>query len=99
MADMTQTNRKPPDELADVRERMKQLKHREDELKASLIAGEVDLVGDEFIAKISQVTSERINSPKLRKEVAAEQLKPYLVTSTATVVNVERMAATEDENG
>ena len=93
---MAETNRKPPDELADVRERMKELKRREDELKADLIAGKVDLVGDEFVARISQVTSERINSPKLRKEVAAEQLKPYLVTSVATVVNVERMTATEE---
>jgi hypothetical protein len=93
---MTQTNRKPPDELADVRERMKELKRREDELKAELIAGKVELVGDEFVARISKVTSERIDSKKLRQEIAAEQLAPFLVTSTATVVNVERMTATEE---
>lgn len=90
-----QTNRKPPDELADVRERIKELKAREDELRELLITGEADLVGDDFAATISKVMSERIDSTKLRKELGLEKLRPFLVPSERTVVNVERMRGQE----
>lgn len=95
---MAETNRKPPDELADVRERIKELGRREDQLKADLIAGKADLVGDEYVAVISKVTSERIDSKKLRQEIGTERLRPFLVPSVATVVKVEKMRA-EDADG
>jgi vacuolar-type H+-ATPase subunit E/Vma4 len=92
---MAETNRKPPDELADVRERIKELKSREEELRELLIAGECELVGDDFAATISKVVSERIDSVKLRKELGLEKLRPFLVPSERTVVNVERMRGQE----
>ncbi|MGY3615696.1 hypothetical protein [Bradyrhizobium sp. USDA 10063] len=85
------TNRKPPDELADVRERIRELKAREDELRDMLIAGACDPIGDDYAATISKVKSERIDSTKLRKELGLQFLRPYLVPSESTVVKVERM--------
>lgn len=93
---MTQTNRKPPDELADVREKIKVLGVREEELKKAILAGEVELLGDEFVAVITTTTSERIDSKKLRKDIPAEQLAPFLVSSTSTSVRLERMTAVEE---
>lgn len=90
-----QTNRKPPDELADVRERIKELKSREEKLRQMLITGEADLVGDDFAATVSTMTSERIDTPKLRKELGPEKLRAFLVHSEKTVVNVERMKGQE----
>jgi len=92
---MIQTNRKPPDELADVRERIRELKAREDELRELLIAGECELVGDDFAAVISKVVSERIDTARLRAELGTERLRPFLVPSERTVVNVERMKGQE----
>ncbi|KRR21330.1 hypothetical protein CQ14_06685 [Bradyrhizobium lablabi] len=85
------TNRKPPDELADVRERIKELKGREEELRDLLISGKADLVGDDYAAKVSTVTSERIDGKKLRRDLGHQFLEPFLVTVESTVVNVERM--------
>jgi hypothetical protein len=87
---MNGTNRKPPDELADVRERIKELKGREDELRDLLIAG-ADPIGDEFVATVKKVSSERIDGKKIRRDLGHEFLEPFLVEVESTVVNVERM--------
>jgi predicted phage-related endonuclease len=88
---MSQTNRKPPDELADVREQMKELKVREAELRDMLIDGACDLVGDDYAATVSKVISERVDTVRLRKELGTERLRPYLVPSESVVVKVERV--------
>jgi hypothetical protein len=90
---MSQTNRKPPDELADVREQMKTLKAREDELREMLISGQADLVGDDCVAVVSIVTQERVDTAKLRAELGLERLRPFLKMTEATTVKVERMKA------
>jgi hypothetical protein len=92
---VVQTNRKPPDELADVRERIKELKAREDELRELLIAGEADPIGDDYAAVISKVVSERIDTTRLRRELGLERLRPFLVPLESTVVKVERMKGQE----
>jgi vacuolar-type H+-ATPase subunit E/Vma4 len=88
---ISQTNRKPPDELADVREQIRELKGREDELREMLIAGEADLIGDDFVVRITKVVTERIDSGRIKKELGLEFLRPFLVTSESTVVKVEKM--------
>ncbi|MGY2987680.1 hypothetical protein [Bradyrhizobium sp. USDA 4508] len=89
------TNRKPPDELADVRERIKELKGREDELRDLLIEGKADPVGDEYVAKISEQEGERIDSKKLRAKFGTDVLGPFMTKTRKTVVNVERMRGDE----
>lgn len=89
------TNRKPPDELADVRERIKELKGREDELRDLLLSGEVDLVGDDYAARISTVTQQRVDSKKIRREFGEQFLEPFMVAVEITTVNVDRMKGDE----
>ena len=93
---MTQTNRKPPDELADVREKIRELKAREDVLREMLISGEVELMGDEFVAKVSVSNSERIDTARMKKELGTDFLKPFLVPSRVTTVKVDRVRGGEE---
>ena len=93
---MTQTNRKPPDELADVREKIRELKAREDVLREMLIAGEVELMGDEFLASVVVRPSERLDTAKMRKEMDPKVLEPFLVVSKTTTVKVDRVRGGED---
>lgn len=90
---MTQTNRKVPDQLADVREQIRELKAREDELRNLLILGKADLVGDDYTAVISRIITERIDIAQLRKELGLERLKPFLVPSESVVIRLEPMKA------
>jgi hypothetical protein len=48
------SNRAPPDELADARERIKALKRREEVLRAAIISSECALVGDEYEAVVTR---------------------------------------------
>lgn len=94
---MTQTNRKVPDQLAEVREQIKQLKSREEELRNLLISGEgADLVGDDWVAVVGRVVTERIDTAQLRKEFGLEKLRPFLVPSESVVIRLERMKAEAD---
>ena len=85
----TATNRKPADELADVRERIKALKTREEILRTQLIDGEVDLIGDEYRVVISKVKSERVDVARMKKELGTKFLKPYLIQSETTFVKLK----------
>lgn len=60
------SNRKPADELADIREQIRELGARESELRAKMIAGECSLVGDEF------------DVARIRKELGTQFLRPFL---------------------
>ena len=82
-------NRKPADELADVRERIRALKVREEILRAKMIAGECSLTGDEFKVFISSVKSEVLDTAKIRKELGTKFLKPYLVSRETTFVKLK----------
>lgn len=90
------TNRKVPDQLADVREQIRELKLREEQLRELLIASDADLVGDDFVAVVSKVTSERIDVAQLRKELGLEKLRPFLVPSESVVIRLERMKGQEE---
>lgn len=89
------TNRKPADELADIRERVRILKAREDILRAKLIDGDADLIGDEYRVVISKVKAERVDTAKLRKELGTKFLKPYLVQSETTFVKLKEIDGDE----
>lgn len=86
-------NRHPVDELADVREAMKSLKAREDELKAiiSNAMGSADhLGGDEFIA--TQTLSERKGGldEKAMKAAGIDTDRYRKASTVVTTIRVER---------
>ena len=82
-------NRKPADELADIRERIKALETRENVLRAKMIAGECDLTGDEYTAVVSKTRSERIDNDKLKKELGLQFLRPFMKTIQIVYVRVK----------
>lgn len=88
---VTATNRKPADELADVRAKIKELKAREESLRGKLIAGTVSLTGDEYRVVISETKSEVIDSVKIKKEFGLQFLRPFLKQRETTVVKLKRL--------
>ncbi|WP_313349808.1 hypothetical protein [Paracoccus sp. (in: a-proteobacteria)] len=83
------TNLKPADELLSIRQNVKQLQAREAEIKAAMIAGEMELSGDFAIAEIKERATSRFD----RKAAEAElgDLSRFEVKSTATVLNVTEL--------
>jgi hypothetical protein len=86
------SNRKPADELADIRERIKILKERESILRDRMLAGECSLAGDEFDVVISKVKSERIDTATLKRELGLKFLRPFLSTVETSFVKIKRRA-------
>jgi hypothetical protein len=74
------SNRAPPDELADVRERIKALKRRDDVLRAAIISSERGLVGEEYEAVVTRSKSEAIDATVIKKEPGLAFLRPFLAT-------------------
>ncbi len=65
------TNLKPADELLTVRNKIKDLKKREDEIKAGMVAGDLDLSGDYAIAKLITASSSRFDRKAAEKELGS----------------------------
>ena len=84
------SNMKPADELLFVRERIKELKAREDELKAGFKSHELDASGDFALVVMSQRKSKRFD----RKAAEAElgDLSKFDVVSESTVIKVEELS-------
>jgi hypothetical protein len=105
---VAKTNRAPADELADVREKIRALKQREDEIRAAMLAGEVGLFGDEFEASISKSKREGINTQLMKRElglaflhngapgtVATSRAVPTLAVGPRTFVTTGQMRCPE----
>jgi hypothetical protein len=82
------SNRKPPDELADIREKVKALKEREEVLRSQMITGGVDLVGDSFRVVVVRKNCQRIDTAKIKKELGLKFLQPFMITAETIYVNV-----------
>lgn len=85
------SNRKPADELADLREQIRILTEREQILRSQMIAGQVSLYGDEHEVHITISKSERINTNKIVKELGREFLRPYLRVREITFVRTKKI--------
>lgn len=81
-------NRHPVDELADVREELRKLKVREDELRAEILSGDHGLVGDQFEASVRETSAERIDTGELKKRWGMDKLQPFVRTSSTTTIRV-----------
>ena len=75
---VAKSNRKPADELADIRARIKELSDREQYLREEMVAGHCSLVGDEYRAVIQKRSAERLDIAKLRAEMGLQFLRPFL---------------------
>lgn len=82
------SNRHPVDELADVRERIKHLKNREEEIRQMIIDGKCDKQGDYFFVVVRVHKTERIDTPAIIKEMGMERLRRFMKTSSSTWVSL-----------
>lgn len=80
---MTIPNTPPPDELAEVRARIKALEEREAELRKLLIKNPELREGASWLAEVKTVTQDRVDMKELRAmhgELVAEYTFPLEVT-------------------
>jgi hypothetical protein len=89
---MTQTNRHPVDELADIRAETKRLKEREDELRKLILSRQCTLAGDENVARITERSSSRLDIEAVRKHYGMKELAPFAREVLAQFVFVDRKA-------
>ena len=86
---MTLINIHPADELQAIREEIKQMTAREDELRAILLKEGADLKGDSYQAFIQPSTRETVDKnaliAELGKEAASRFMKTTLVRSVKLV--------------
>jgi hypothetical protein len=93
------SNRKPADELADIRDQIRLLKAREEDLRQKFIAGKVSLSGDDYRVVVSGKTAEILDTAKIRKELGLQFLKPFMRTRETIWVMLRRVDGNSLDNG
>lgn len=83
------TNLKPADELLTIRQRIKSLQARADEIKTEMEKGELDMSGDFAIAQITRRNSYRFDRKAAEKELG--DLSRFEVKTEVTVLNVTEL--------
>lgn len=91
---MVSTNRHPVDELADVRAEIKRLQEHEAELKSQII-GTRQMLGNEFEAKLTEVVTERVDVPALRKYMG-NGIREFLKPSSAITLRIVKREMAEE---
>jgi hypothetical protein len=71
----------PVDELAGLREEIKQLQAREDQLRAALLLPDADLSGKQYQALIQPSTRETVDKNALIAELGKAAVQPFLKTT------------------
>jgi hypothetical protein len=82
-------NRHPVDELADVREQMRGLKEREQELRETILGGGCTKVGARFSASVTRTKVQRLDSEAVRREFGLAVLRPFLRDSETVIVKLK----------
>jgi hypothetical protein len=85
----TAPNRHAVDELSDIRARIKILREREQQLRAVILADPEDRAGDEFVAVIGEITTERLDVDLMKAELGLLFLRPYIRAKIQTRVRLE----------
>jgi hypothetical protein len=84
-------NRHPADALADVRQEIRQLEAREQELRSKLLqCGGDDLAGDEWEAQVKHFDQQRLDTPAVVKHFGREALQPFFKSTAYDAVYLKR---------
>ena len=78
----------PVDELAAVREEIKQLQARADELRDGLLEKDADLRGDMYSAKLVASKRESLDKQALIEAFGEAVIAPYIKTTQFTTVKI-----------
>lgn len=90
-------NRKPADEIADLRALRKEIDRREEELRLGFINGTLDPVGDEYEVEVHVKSIERVNVKALRRILPPAALRPFLLDVPTHIVHSKVLKLTESE--
>jgi hypothetical protein len=89
---MTDTNRAPADRLADIRAQIAVLREEEELLRQGFISGQLPIEGDEHIVAVDRKERWRIDGAEMRKQVAEEVWRPYLIKASSDYVTIRKKA-------
>jgi hypothetical protein len=84
------SNRHPADQLAEVREQIRELQAKEDGLRKMLLSGG-DLVGDDYAASIQTQSHSRLDTVKARRHFG-DLLAPFMLKREVVQVKLRRVA-------
>jgi hypothetical protein len=84
------TNLKPADELWSVRQKIKELKAREDELRDGILGGALDTHGDFAIATITKRNQKRFDRKAAETELGS--LSRFDSQTEITMIRVEELS-------
>jgi hypothetical protein len=85
-------NRKPADQLHDVRQRINELRDQEQELRRGFIAGALDPAGDDYTVIVETKITERVDLDAMRQHVPESVWRPFVIERATTYVNVRKRA-------
>lgn len=88
------TNLKPADELLSIRQRIKALQAREDEIKAAMISGEMEMNGDFAVAHFVIRRTSRFDRKAAEAEMGS--LARFDVKSETTALMVSELEIAEE---
>ena len=78
----------PADELAALRDEIRQLQSREDELRAILLKDGADLNGDQYVASIQPSTRESVDKNALIAELGMDHVRRFLKSTLVRSVKL-----------
>jgi hypothetical protein len=84
------TNSHPADRLAETREQIKALKAKEKALRQELIASPQDRSGAEWVASITQKSSDRYDLPAIVRHFGTAALQQFKSSTSTTFVRLKR---------
>ena len=87
-------NRHPADDLADVRNEIKQLEIREAEIRAELLADAADRIGVQYEAYIRDQTQRRLDIPALIERFGADTIGSFYRKTSVRTLRLRRVSKT-----
>jgi hypothetical protein len=88
-----QTNRAAADRLADVRQKIAELKAEEAALRQGFINGTLDPQGDDHMVVVETKTNERLDLKRMRETVDTSIWSPYLIQKQTAYVTLRKRQA------
>ena len=92
-----ETNRHPVDQLADVREMIREMKEREDALRTALMAPGADLCGAEFKGRLVTSVRSVLDRDALEARFGTEAVKACCRDAQSTAVRLVRRRKRRDD--
>ena len=86
---MTDTNMKPADEFLQIKQKIKELKAREAELRDGFLAGDLDVSGDFSAIRLTQRKAKKFD--RKSAELRVGDLSRFDLITTSNVVIVEEL--------